>query len=70
MSFAQTLHALRKSIQSDPETAITTLDDGIEKLYPYTKAYRSSYELYQGLDGTLLPRHDPTLIVRVVNRHS
>lgn len=65
---AQTLFLLKESIRRGPEdslSAIQTLEEGIEKLYTYTGAHSAAYKLYLlALEGNLLPKHDPTVIVK------
>jgi hypothetical protein len=65
--FAQTLFLLKQAIQSGPEgglSVIQALEQGIEKLYPYTDAHKASYKLYLfAVEGKLLPKHDPIVIV-------
>lgn len=67
---AQTLFALKEGIQRGPEgslSAIQTLEQGIEKLYPYTGTYSAAYKLYLlALEGNLQPKHDPTVIVKEI----
>lgn len=68
--FAQTLFVLKEQIKSGPEgslSAIRTLEEGIEQLYPYTDTHAAAYKLYLlALQGKLRPKHDPTVIVREI----
>ena len=69
--FAQILFALKKTIESGPEGSlrvVKVLEEGIEKLFPLTDSHHAAYNLYLlGVEGKLLPEHDPTLIIREVN---
>lgn len=62
---AQVLFQLKEEIrQGRKQSAITTLEEGIAKLYPYTDAHRAAYKLYLlSVAGKLRPRYDPTVIV-------
>ena len=66
--FAQSLFMLKEKIRSGPEGTLfvtRAIERGIEKLYPYTTTHQAAYKLYLlAVEGTLLPKHDPTLIVR------
>ncbi len=66
--FAQSLFMLKKKIGSGPEGTLfvtQAIERGIEKLYPYTTSHQAAYKLYLlAVEGTLLPKHDPTQIVR------
>ena len=65
--FAQSLFMLKEKIRSGPEGTLfvtQAIERGIEKLYPYTTTHHAAYKLYLlAVEGTLLPKHDPTLIV-------
>jgi hypothetical protein len=65
--FAQSLLMLKKKIGSGPEGTLfvtRALERGIEKLYPYTTSHQAAYKLYLlAVEGTLLPKHDPTTII-------
>jgi hypothetical protein len=62
---AQVLFQLKEEIRNGrKESAITTLEEGIATLYPYTDAHRAAYKLYLlSVAGNLRPNHDPTVIV-------
>jgi len=65
--FAQSLFMLKKKIGGGPEGTLfvtQAIERGIEKLYPYTTTHQAAYKLYLlAVEGTLLPKHDPTTIV-------
>jgi uncharacterized protein YecA (UPF0149 family) len=57
---AQILSQLKETIKTNPEEAITTLDQAIEELYPYTEIYKAQYKVYQlAVEGKLAPQNDP-----------
>ena len=66
--FAQTLFMLKEKIRSGPEgtlLVVQAIEQGIEKVYPYTAAHQAAYKLYLlAVEGNLLPKNDPTVIVR------
>jgi hypothetical protein len=66
--FAQALHQLRHVLRSGPQgilEVIKVLESGIETLYPYTDVHHAGFKLYLlAVEGKLLPKHDPTIVVR------
>ncbi|MGH9958687.1 MAG: hypothetical protein ACREBC_16410 [Pyrinomonadaceae bacterium] len=65
---AQTFHLLKEAIKRGPEgrlAVIKALDDGIQKLYPYSEAHKAGYELFLlAVEGKLRPQHDPLRLAR------
>ena len=62
---AQVLSQLKEEIKKGrKQKAIRALEEGIEKLFPYTDAHKASYKLYLlSVAGNLRPQHDPMVIV-------
>ena len=62
---AQVLFQIKEEIKKGRgPSAVETLEQGIERLYPYTDDYNAGYKLYLlSVAGKLKPKHDPTVIV-------
>jgi hypothetical protein len=62
---AQNFSILKQKIQTNPSEAVSTLDEAIEKLYPYTQAHSAAYQLFLlAIQGKLSPEHDPIKIAK------
>lgn len=61
------LFSLKKAIEDGPEganSAIKALSDGIEFIYPYTKAHQAALRLYTlSLEGNLNPHDEPLNLI-------
>lgn len=66
-TLARLLFALKKAIEGGPDgakSAIKTLSDGIEFIYPYTKAHQAAFKLYTlSLEGNLKPPDEPLNLI-------
>lgn len=64
---ARLLCRLKKAIEGGPEgatRAIKALADGIEFIYPYTKAHQAALRLYMlSLEGNLEPHDEPLNLI-------
>lgn len=66
-TLARLLLSLKKAIEDGPggaSCAIKTLSDGIEFIYPYTKAHQAAFKLYTlSLEGNLKPPDEPLNLI-------
>lgn len=66
-TLAHLLFSLKKAIEDGPDganAAIKTLSDGIEFIYPYTKAHQAAFQLYTlSLEGNLKPPDEPLNLI-------
>lgn len=66
-TLARLLFSLKKAIEDGPEganCAIKTLSEGIEFIYPYTKAHQAALKLYTlSLEGNLRPHDEPLNLI-------
>lgn len=62
---AQVLWDFKERIKKGKGSAVVKdLEQGVEKLYPYTAEYQAGLTLYRlSVAGELKPEHDPTMIV-------
>lgn len=71
---SQLLFRFKQSINSGPEAClwvINALDQGIERLCPFTDAHTAAYKLYLlAVEGNLRPEHDPTVIASAVGQRN